>query len=95
MNSERLRLALQWRDDIERGDMIQRQGYKPTHLFFVGEVKMEEFAAICDAANTFYKGVGSPLRMRPEMGEIRPYIEGEKQHHVGPVHNVVRKVPSR
>ena len=70
----KLAVALQWRDDVASGEIIEcSPRYFKTHLS-VCPVSQDELEVICDAANTYYKGIGSALRISNYMGELRPSI---------------------
>lgn len=68
----KLRLALQWRDAVADGEMIQAPHYTKEYMGFKEGVFQAELDAICDAANMFYSEMGSPLRIWNSMGELRP-----------------------
>lgn len=73
----RLQLALQWRDDVASGDMIERSPsggpqYCRSHLSVEGSVSQVELEAICQAANSFYRAMRSDLRIGDSMGELIP-----------------------
>lgn len=74
--TSKLRIALQWRDDVEKPEMIHainREGsYTNTHLSFKDTVSQQELDAICRAANVFYQIMGSKLRIGNSMGELIP-----------------------
>lgn len=61
----RLRSALQWRDDVERSELIKK-------CLGFDLITQRELDAICAAANMFYKIMGSPLRITNRMGELIP-----------------------
>ncbi len=69
--TDKIRLALQWREDVESGEMIEARNYDKTYMGF-GEVSQKELDAICKAINVFYAEMGSRLRIHNSMGELRP-----------------------
>ena len=72
--SEKLRLALLWRDYVEEGEFIETDKYKATHMGF-GRVTQRELDAICAGANAYYKAMGSALRIGNDMGVLLPEKE--------------------
>lgn len=73
---EKGQLAIKWRLDVERGEMIEctanGQQYCRTHLTFRGESRQEQLNGICCTVNAFFERAGSPLRVTNYMGELRP-----------------------
>ena len=68
----KLAQAILWREYIEVGEMIQSPGYNKTYMSFKESVSQMELDAICIAINTYYKAMGSNLRIVNSMGELRP-----------------------
>ena len=80
MDTSKLKLALQWREDVAGGEMIEQQkdgeSYTRTYLGFKS-VSQDELNNICDAANTWWEKSGSDLRIGNSMGEIIPGLAKE------------------
>jgi hypothetical protein len=73
--SNKLIRALQWRDDVESGEIIERQHYRHDYMAFPNGVTQKELDTICLAANAFYKVIGSNVRIGNHMGELIPGYE--------------------
>ena len=74
----KLATALQWRDDVASGEMIETFAYTRTYLGF-NQISQQELNAICDAANLYYTQMDSPLRISNSMGELIPGLAPQRK----------------
>jgi len=77
-----LGLALQWREDRDSGEMIQRPGYDKDYLALshhqpTGIISQQELDAITKAINLYYELMESDKRIYNQAGEILP---AKKKH---------------
>ena len=70
-----LALAIQWREDVARGEMIEAPGYTEDCLT-LGYTPWCELEAICYAINVYYAITGSNSRVRHKGWVIKPWLSG-------------------
>lgn len=73
----KLALAIQWREDVDRPEMIETPGYNRTYLAYRDSpyVSQEELDAICEAVNLYYILMGDNKRINNHMGELIPGVK--------------------
>ena len=72
----KLALAIQWREDVASGEMIQTPDYNRGYLAFERGVSWLELEAICIAINTYYSAMSSNLRVMHGGRKLRPWLSG-------------------
>jgi len=75
----RLILVLQWRRDVEEGEMIERLpsatnpgAYRKDYLSFASEISQRDLDRLTQAANLAFGCLGLTLQVENTMGEIHP-----------------------
>lgn len=69
-----LGLAIQWREDVDAGDMIVKPGYTRQYLAFIhqGRISQQELDGITSAINVYYESINSEKRVVNQAGELIP-----------------------
>lgn len=68
---DKLRLILQWIQDVEHGEMIESRNYRRTYMGF-DQVSQVDLFKLCEDANAALVHAGSQYRVGNSMGEIIP-----------------------
>jgi hypothetical protein len=71
MDTRKLKLAMQWREELETGELIECKNYTRSYMGF-DSVSQDMLDNICEVANLWWERRGKPLRIFNSMGEIRP-----------------------
>jgi len=72
---KRITEVLNWRQEIERGEMIQDRFHKKEYMSFEGTISCDDLDVICDAVNDVFKRLHTKYRVGWSAGEIIPYKE--------------------
>jgi len=68
----KIRLVLQWLNDLDSAEMIETKNYQRTYMSFDDGVSMDDSISICVSVNALLTILDHPRRITQYMGEIVP-----------------------